>query len=129
MNVGEIQEICVERLRISCQTLVTNEVIEHADVTVAVAHAIDSLRFQMDSYVAALPDKTISIHEQWPVTWWDAFKERWFPTWLRKRYPVQYNNIDIEERTFKAICPHIDMPRGRHVHFMLQYGKDTNGND
>lgn len=27
---------------------------------------------------------------QWPATWWDAFKQRWFPKWWLRRWPVRY---------------------------------------
>lgn len=30
---------------------------------------------------------------KYPSTWWDAFKERWYPKWLLKRFPVEYDWI------------------------------------
>ena len=27
---------------------------------------------------------------KFPKDWWEAFKERWFPKWLRRKYPVVY---------------------------------------
>lgn len=29
----------------------------------------------------------------YPADWWQAFKERWFPQWLLKRYPVTRNRV------------------------------------
>ena len=37
----------------------------------------------------------------WPADWWQAMKERWFPQWLRRISPVQY-----ETRYFARYCPH-----------------------
>jgi hypothetical protein len=34
---------------------------------------------------------------QWPLTWWDAFKERWFPEWAKGRWPVRYKRIRLDE--------------------------------
>lgn len=34
---------------------------------------------------------------QWPATWQDAFKERWFPGWARRRWPVRYRRIEVSE--------------------------------
>jgi hypothetical protein len=34
---------------------------------------------------------------QYPKDWWEAFKERWFPKWLLKRYPVRYRVVNMKE--------------------------------
>lgn len=36
---------------------------------------------------------------RWPSNWKEAFKERWFPKWLLKYYPVHY-----EYRQYDAIA-------------------------
>lgn len=38
----------------------------------------------------------------WPSDWWQAFKDRWFPCWLKTIYPVRYS-----ERKCSRICPHL----------------------
>lgn len=32
-----------------------------------------------------------------PKTWRDAFKERWFPAFLKKRYPIEYVKLETWE--------------------------------
>jgi hypothetical protein len=34
---------------------------------------------------------------KWPSDWKQAFKERWFPGWLLKRYPVRYSHTILTE--------------------------------
>lgn len=29
----------------------------------------------------------------YPADWWQAIKERWFPTWLRRRSPVRFKRV------------------------------------
>ena len=29
---------------------------------------------------------------QWPADWWQHFKERWFPKWALRRFPVRYTH-------------------------------------
>jgi len=36
---------------------------------------------------------------KWPKDWWQAFKERFFGSWLRKRYPVKYNHEILKAGT------------------------------
>ena len=35
---------------------------------------------------------------QWPAGWWQAVKDRWFPAWALKRWPVQYDGVEVEWR-------------------------------
>lgn len=30
---------------------------------------------------------------EYPADWWEAFKDRWFPSWLKRRYPVKMKYI------------------------------------
>ena len=32
---------------------------------------------------------------RYPADWWQAFKERWFPASLKRRFPVKYTQYDI----------------------------------
>jgi len=34
---------------------------------------------------------------QWCATWRDAFKERWFPAWAKRRWPVRYKRVAVDE--------------------------------
>lgn len=33
------------------------------------------------------------LKAQFARDWWQAFKERWFPKWLLRRFPVEYTQI------------------------------------
>jgi len=37
------------------------------------------------------------LQRQWPLNWKEAVKERWFPAWMKRRWPVQYAHIEIRE--------------------------------
>lgn len=78
--------------------------------TVVYEGALRELIMSMHTYVMAMPDETIEIHRQYPADWWQAFKERWFPEWAKDRWPVCYERIDVSERRYKAVCPHIEVP-------------------
>jgi hypothetical protein len=80
---------------------------EQLKVTVdSVCHeARDELvvKFQRPFFKSESTFKTIS----YPETWWDAFKERWFPRWAMARWPVTLTKIEIE----KAFAfPNIEAP-------------------
>ena len=51
-------------------------------------------------------------HEEitYPADWVQAFKERWFPKWLLKKFPVKYTTIvfDVKELYDKIALPSKD---------------------
>ena len=57
--------------------------------------------------------KTIET-KRYPSTWWDAFKDRWFPRFLKNRLKVNYDEFKLY-----AICPHInkDFGKSSEIHF------------
>jgi len=62
--------------------------------------------------------KTVEETTAIPLTWWDAFKERWFPNFLQKRFPIKYKTINTVVRHFH-VCPHINQKTtGSHLTFL-----------
>lgn len=48
--------------------------------------------------------KEVVVDVRFPVTWWDAFKDRWFPKFMLKRWPAQFREIHVDKMTaFPAI--------------------------
>ena len=53
--------------------------------------ARDSLAYQLSIMVAAWRNERIL---QVPANWWEHFKQRWFPKWALKRWPVLFVTYD-----------------------------------
>lgn len=51
------------------------------------------LRMERYLYGTKLSDFTVKH----PADWFEALKERWFPAWLLKRYPVLYTHHRVEQ--------------------------------
>ena len=62
---------------------------------------------------------------KYPETWWDAFKNRWYPKFLKKRFPVKWDAFKLYN-----ICPHINYDWGKqpniHINWM-ESEKDFQG--
>jgi hypothetical protein len=65
------------------------------------------VRFIVDGLMGGLDETTILLRwdlacrdlmeKKWPKDWRQSFKERWFPKWLLKRYPVIYERVTLKE--------------------------------
>lgn len=51
-------------------------------------------RYVMQAFVEYFSRPVVDEHWEWPETWWDAFKERWFPMWLKRRVGVNFTVVD-----------------------------------
>lgn len=56
-----------------------------------------------------------------PRTWWDAFKDKYYSEWAKRRWPVNYRKIDTTLNHYH-VCPHWSLPpekyMGLHVAFL-----------
>lgn len=60
------------------------------------------------------------VQAKWPADWWQAFKERWFPMWALRRWPVRCHELHREIERYK-VCPHLAVdPQRKHISFMCQ---------
>lgn len=78
------------------------------------------LVYKLEAYIQGLPDHKIKIDEEFPEDWWEAFKDRWFPEWLLKRYPVKYKRIYVNQKIYKSVCPHM-ITDGTREHYEFFY--------
>jgi len=59
-----------------------------------------------------------------PLDWWQYFKERWFPQWLIRKYPLDWEYI-LTKHTTLNVCPHIKFPdREPHLQFLKTQPED-----
>lgn len=50
------------------------------------------------------------VEVQYPSTWWDALKARFFPEWLRRRYPPRLERVVLRQLDLRP-----DIPTVRHM--------------
>lgn len=48
----------------------------------------------------------------YPKTWWDHFKERWFPRWLALRFPVERTTVILSAQ---ELYPELSLPNHKPV--------------
>lgn len=76
------------------------------NLKIVVGETVEDLCISLHARIASFPKEKIEHHLKFPMTWWDHFKERFFPPWAKRRFPVKYDRIDIEEQKYK-LCPHV----------------------
>ncbi len=137
LQSNDVQELVDKTLRrftaekvflVNSKLIPVSEVVGRKPVHLVAAldAAKDELVVSLTSYIYGLLDDRIKIYEEYPEDWWQAFKERWFPAWILRRYPVKYRVIDIDRKIYKAVCPHVNKPdNGSHFTWLASKDMET----
>ncbi len=97
-------EIVLEKLQIAVQNRFSKEVLE---VNCAIGAEGDWCKAVVDQMVCQLHGFLYAehageiFHEQ-PKSWWQMFKEQYFPYWLQDRWAVKYDKLHWD---FKCLYP------------------------
>ena len=80
---------------------------------------VDGMAMDMRAYFLGVPEKANHDHRLVPLDWWQHFKDRWFPKWAKRRWPVQHEKIEWTTNVYR-ICPHLNIETGnaRHIEWM-----------
>lgn len=101
--------LVLEKLTRTMSLYVTPEALQSARAARWCADRIgDQFAVALRRDMVGLGGERIRIKERWPESWWEAFKERWFPTFTRWGVlrPVRYRTIDVDRKVYAAVCPH-----------------------
>lgn len=113
----------VENIEVTVETALSEIELSHLDAKVVATSVGNSLVIQLKAKVVA--SKDVHHHDVYdairvPDTWWDHFKETYFPKFLLCKFPVQYTTYN-RRHTFETLkmCPHIQTKgMERHLEFL-----------
>ena len=78
------------------QRLASAYAISKKAITIAserfISKVVDTNDALMVKLLVDIATQEEELHE-YPEDWWQAIKERWFPKWLLRRYPVKYAQV------------------------------------
>lgn len=118
---NNFERVCCELVAVQAKVVLDDVPFlrNHLEITAEMLnyHA-DRAAFALRSYVLGMKcsNKPGNI-VRWPRNWWQAFKERWFPDWWIRRWPVQYSTAVVNGWN---VCPHLNVKaQGPHLMFML----------
>lgn len=105
-----IETVILEKLQIASQQHLSKHALMGARVDV-VREAVDEMVVQLKAYVWS--EQLDRQEIKYPRDWRQAFKERWFPDWAKRRWPVVYTHHIFD---LKAIYPDIKVSVPEHHH-------------
>jgi hypothetical protein len=98
-----IKTIELERLYI-CKAMAMNTTLMGMDIDIRKDILERAVTYQVRGFLWSRSLKRYEV--RWPANWKEAVKERWFPEWALRRWPVKYSSKRME---LKAVWPTLRM--------------------
>lgn len=118
-SLPQIREIRVEQIKIAVRANICYDLQDGTQIKVLEETTGKNLAIELWAYIYAMPKEHIFIDRSFPKTWIDAIKNRWFPRWALKKWPIQWEHIKVDQRIYGNICPHITFPDHRQDHVIF----------
>lgn len=91
----ETNTIVLEKLKFALfRALSAEEIDATVDVSMHTSFIANEMVVRLRSFIWS--SKIDAVRIKYPEDWWQAFKERWFPGWLKVKYPVGYKQHVID---------------------------------
>ncbi len=123
----DFERVTLEKLRIGLRQYMSPEVMAELSIDASsdliAGQMVTALRGFVWSNQIHVERQTTAV----PATWWDHFKDTFFPDWLRRRMPIRTQTITTETK-FIHTCPHLNIsgdPNDRMMH--LEWMKPPGG--
>lgn len=103
----EIQEIVlnIERMGALRKIPLRYVDVDRVEFSCSIERCMGEMVLSIDHYVATQQLERIEV--KYPADWWQHLKQRWYPIWAIKRWPVKYTCQQMEA---KALYPKIALP-------------------
>lgn len=132
----EINSVLLEKIQFAVSRRMPDVYLQDAELDTYLDYEADAIvaHFEASLYGQKQTDtKTEEDCFSLPSSWFQMFKESYFPEWLLSRYPVQERKLPFTRKIVThttKICPHINKEsEGDHIRFFttnlpIQYMPD-----
>jgi hypothetical protein len=119
----DVESFSLDKIQIGMEQAVTAELLQ-AHGTAIYDDIFRTIRLQIRGYVLGerMEDQSRSV--TYPATWWDAFKERWFPKRALKRWPAKRTTFTVDVKViYPELHRKISLPDERHTFLLSSWMK------
>lgn len=118
---SECERVILEAVRLSFSHQLSGAILHYRAERV-LESVVRAHVSQLDMFLRSKLHETETLSREYvPKTWLDAFKARWFPRWLLKRFPAKLREIITTQRYVFHVCPHLPArPEQEHVGYLIR---------
>ena len=119
-DVATFDEIILDKIQVGARAAFSDRFIRDVVMHRERDESLRVMEYVFSNYVVGNTISKKETFERRSLTWWDAFKQAYFPRWFRRRFPVREETI-VVSCTWIHVCPHINASDDRsHVEFLMR---------
>lgn len=105
------KDVTLERLKVTVQKVLTGHVLMTTELESCRNEVINDLVFRLKAELMAekLEDRKQTVTFEFPKSWWQHFKQEYFPKWLLNRFPVKLTSCE-KTVIFKRYATYPELP-------------------
>uniref|UniRef100_A0A6M3L0X3 Uncharacterized protein n=1 Tax=viral metagenome TaxID=1070528 RepID=A0A6M3L0X3_9ZZZZ len=104
------RRVILEQVPLAMRSTLAGYGMATDDIEVRADWLGELLAVQVKDFILA---QTLEEHKAtYPSDWWQALKERWFPKWALRRWPVRHTTVELKAQ---ALYPSLVLPKEPHV--------------
>jgi hypothetical protein len=124
----QYEHVALETVRFHLQKMLSmRDLAVRVDAHAAMDHTIRAMVFDLEAVLIGkkyqMDTVTASACVTVPADWWQALRERWFPKFWLRRWPVRMKTVSDSKTVVQSmtkVCPHIRVPgEERHIRFVM----------
>lgn len=126
MNIDDYYDrITLEKVKFAIQGKITHlALVSSQNVELTIKRFAHDLAVRLEAFIAKqqLEYPVVEFVCRYPKTWWQAFKQRFFPLWALKKWPVKL--ITIKEThcfNVSALYPQLAFPKEQHTIQVMKF--------
>lgn len=121
----ELTRLTLEKVEIGAQMNISYAAAQHMKAEVLSDAAARQLVAAVTAYMWGNQiHREVTGHVEYPASWWQGFKQSFFPDWLKRHYPVRYERKETSVK-FVHTCPHLRIETRDDERVHLQYLADS----
>ena len=117
---SNLEALTLEKIRFGVRTQMSAELIDSMDLKILPGMLADMFTGNLQAFMWGNQITSTTQETAVPTTWWDAFKEVYFPNWLLDRFPMKTTTIIIETK-FMHVCPHLNIASRNDERIHMQF--------
>lgn len=103
----EYTELVLERVEIAAQMRASYAAVKRAKAETLADPVARQLVTAIETYMWGNEvHRTVTGNVRFHASWWQGFKDSFFPDWLKRHYPVRWERRETSV-SFQHVCPHL----------------------
>ena len=124
-----VQQVAFQYLETAAKVHIPKELLINCSLSVeeVVEHCCEKLVIELRKKLLANKVQQVEETVSYPASWWQHFKEQYFPVWLKKKFPVRKRKVVVRLERWEGypLCRRVFPEMGPPYYYVFTYREEN----